>query len=92
MGVTNKETGNLKRVLGLPSLFAIAVGVVVAQVVFVSILQGVGIGGSAFFVALILAFILTLCYVFTFSELALMLPKAGSISADTEVSMGIFPP
>ncbi|MGB5273500.1 MAG: APC family permease, partial [Flavobacteriaceae bacterium] len=91
MGASNKVPGELKRVLGLPSLFAIAVGVVVAQVVFVSILQGVGIGGSSFFVALVIAFILTLCYVFTFSELALMLPKAGSISAYTEVSMGHLP-
>ena len=69
----------LKRTLGLPSLFAVAVGVVVAQAVFVSILQGVGIGGAAFFVALLIAFIiLTLCYVFTFSELALMLRKGWS--------------
>ena len=81
----------MKRVLGLPSLIAIAVGVVVAQVVFISILQGVGIGGGGFFVALIIAFILTLCYVFTFSELALMLPKAGSISTYTEVSLGHLP-
>ena len=81
----------LKRTLGLPSLFAAAVGVVVAQVVFVSILQGVGIGGAGFFVALLIAFILTLCYVFTFSELALMLPKAGSISSYTEVAIGHFP-
>ena len=80
----------LKRTLGLPSLFAVAVGVVVAQAVFVSILQGVGIGGAGF-VALLIAFILTLCYVFTFSELALMLPKAGSISSYTEVAICHFP-
>lgn len=91
MDTTYTETGKLKRILGLPSLFAIAVGVVVAQVVFISILQGVGIGGSDFFIALIVAFILTLCYVFTFSELAVMLPKAGSISAYTEVSIGHMP-
>jgi amino acid transporter len=84
-------TTELKRVLGLPSVFAIAIGVVVSQVVFVSILRGVGIGGANFFIALIIAFILTLCYVFTFSELALMLPKAGSISAYTEVAIGHFP-
>ncbi|MFS4448489.1 APC family permease [Maribacter sp. 2307UL18-2] len=91
MDTTHGETGKLRRILGLSSLFAIAVGVVVAQVVFISILQGVGIGGSDFFVALIVAFILTLCYVFTFSELAVMLPKAGSISAYTEVSIGHVP-
>jgi amino acid transporter len=84
-------TGELNRTLGLPSLFAVAVGVVVSQVVFVSILQGVGIGGASFFVAMLIAFMLTLCYVFTYSELALLLPKAGSISSYTEVAIGHFP-
>jgi amino acid transporter len=83
--------GELNRTLGLPSLFAVAVGVVVSQVVFVSILQGVGIGGASFFVAMLIAFVLTLCYVFTYSELALLLPKAGSISSYTEVAIGHFP-
>ncbi|WP_282159954.1 APC family permease [Ulvibacterium marinum] len=91
MKADQSESGALKRILGLRSLFAIAVGVVVAQVVFISILQGVGLGGSHFFVALLIAFILTLCYVFTFSELALMLPRAGSISAYTEVAIGHMP-
>lgn len=81
----------LKRVLGMPSLFAVAVGAVVAQIVLVSILQGVGIGGATFFVAIFLAFLVTLCYIFTFSELSLMMPKAGSICAYTEVSIGNFP-
>ena len=91
MKAPQNHVGQLKRSLGLPSLFAVAAGVVVAQVVFVSILQGVGIGGASFFVALLIAFILTLCYVFTFSELALMLPRAGSISSYTEVTLGHFP-
>ncbi len=91
MNSSEGHSGELKRVLGLRSLFAIAVGIVVAQVVLVSILQGVGLGGGDFFVALIIAFILTLCYVFTFSELALMLPTAGSISAYTEVAIGHVP-
>lgn len=91
MKTAQNDSGALKRVLGLRSLFAIAIGVVVAQVVFISLLQGVGLGGSDFFVALLVAFILTLCYVFTFSELALMLPQAGSISAYTEVSIGHMP-
>lgn len=81
----------LKRVLGLGSLFAVAVGTVVSQVVFISILQGVGIGGANFFIALVIGFVMALFYVFTFSELALMLPKAGSISMYTEVSIGHFP-
>jgi amino acid transporter len=90
MKLKAKAQSELKRILGLRSLFAIAVGVVVAQVAFVSVLQGVGIGGANFFVALVIAFILALFYVFTFAELALMLPKAGSLSMYTEVSLGHF--
>ena len=49
MKTIQNPASQLKRILGLPSLFGVAVGVVVAQVVFVSILQGVGIGGAGFF-------------------------------------------
>ena len=48
MKTSANNSGRLKRVLGLPSLIAIAVGVVVAQVVFISILQGVGIVEALF--------------------------------------------
>jgi amino acid transporter len=81
----------LKRVLGFPSLYVIAIGVVTAQSCFVSTLQGAGIGGGSFFIALIIAFCLTLCYVSTYSELSLMMPKAASISLYTAVAMGHFP-
>lgn len=86
-----KKNGQFKKTLGLPSLIAVGVGIVVAQGCFVSILQGVGINASAFIPAIFIAFILTLCYVFTFSELSLMMPKAGSISTYTEVAIGHFP-
>lgn len=81
----------LKRVLGFPSLFGIAVGLVVAQGVLVGILQGLGIGGATFFVSIMIAFVMTICYIFTYSELSLMMPKAGSFSSYTEVSIGHFP-
>ncbi len=88
---TIEPTTNLKRVLGFPALFVIAVGVVTAQSCFVSTLQGAGIGGANFFIALLVGFVLTLCYVSTYSELSLMMPKAGSISTYTAVAMGHFP-
>lgn len=91
MDNTKQGKGALKRTLGLPSLIAVGVGIVVAQGCFVSILQGVGINAGAFLPAIGVAFILTLCYVFTFSELSLMMPKAGSISTYTEVAIGHFP-
>lgn len=87
---TEKE-GALKRVLGFRSLLAIAVGLVVSQGVMVMILQGVGIGGLGFFIPLGIAFVLALSYAFSFSELSLMLPRAGSLSTYTEVAIGHFP-
>ena len=84
------ESG-LKKILGFPSLFAAAIGLVVAQSCFVSILQGVGHGGPTFFIALIIAFLLTLCYSATFAELSLMMPKAGGISTYTLTAIGPFP-
>ena len=61
-----------------------------SQASIVSILQGAGLGGGAFLIAILLAFTLTFCYISTYSELSLMLPKAGSISTYTAVSIGHF--
>ena len=77
--------------LGLKSLLAVAVGLVVSQGVMVIMLQGVGIAGAAYIVPLTIAWVLALCYAASFSELALMIPRAGSLSAYTEVALGQFP-
>lgn len=84
-------TKGLKKVLGLRSLFIITIGLVVSQASVVSILQGAGLGGGTFFIAIFIAFLLTQCYIATYSELALMMPKAGSISTYTAVAIGHFP-
>lgn len=89
--VSNQFKTGLKKVLGFPSLFIIAIGMVTSQSSVLAIVQGAGIGGGAFFMAILIAFILTLCYISTYSELSLMLPKAGSISTYTAVSIGHFP-
>ncbi len=89
--MNNSVDPALKKVLGFPSLFAAGIGLVVAQSCFVSILQGVGSGGASFFIALIIAFILTLCYSATFAELSLMMPKAGGLSTYTLTAIGPFP-
>jgi len=86
----DKSSASLKRVLGFPSLFAIAIGSVAAQSSFVSLLNGTGSGGGAFFIALCIAFILTLCYSFSFLELSLMMPKAGGLGTFTAVAGGHF--
>ncbi|MBK6840044.1 MAG: hypothetical protein IPG90_18640 [Bacteroidetes bacterium] len=82
-------TKGLRKVLGFTSLFIITIGLVVSQTSVVSILQGAGLGGGTFFIAIFIAFILTLCYISTYAELALMMPKAGSISTYTAVSSDI---
>ncbi len=82
---------SLKRLLGFPALFVIAIGVVTAQSCFVSTLQGAGAGGAAYFWALLISFGLTLCYICTYAELSLMMPGAGSISTYTAVALGHFP-
>nr|WP_298372383.1 APC family permease [uncultured Halomonas sp.] len=87
VAVNNKASG----VLGLKSLTAVAVGLVVSQGVMVLMLQGVGIAGAAFIVPLAIAWILALCYAASFSELSLLIPRAGSLSAYTEVALGQFP-
>lgn len=77
--------------LGLGSLLAVAIGLVVSQGVMVLMLQGAGIAGLGFLIPLALAFVLALTYVMSFSELALMIPRAGSLSSYTEVALGQFP-
>jgi len=84
-------SNTLKRTLGLTTLIAIGVGQVIGQGAFVSLLQGVGISGTGFMIAMLIAFVLTLGHAFTFSELSLMMPKAGGISTYTEVAAGHLP-
>lgn len=82
---------SFKRVLGLWSLLAVAVGLVVSQGVMVLMLQGAGIAGLGFIIPLAIGYILALTYVASFSELSLMIPRAGSLSSYTEVAIGHFP-
>jgi amino acid transporter len=82
--------GSLQRVLGFWSLFAVGIGAVTAQSSFVSLLNGAGSGGGAFFIAIIIAFFLGLCYCFSFLELSLMMPEAGGPGRYTSVSAGNF--
>lgn len=85
------DQAGFRRVLGLGSLLAVAVGLVVSQGVMVMMLQGVGAAGLGFIVPLGLAYLLALSYAFSFSELALLVPRAGSLSSYTEVALGHFP-
>ncbi len=74
--------------LGLRALVATAVGVVVVQSTMISMLNGAGLGALNYLAAIGLAALLALTYVLSFAELALMLPRAGSVSAYTETAIG----
>lgn len=80
-----------KGVLGFPSLFATACGLVVASTTLVSLGQGVGVGGYSFIMAMFIACTLMIFQALSFSELSLMMPKAGSVSSYTEIALGHFP-
>ena len=77
--------------LGLLSLLSVSVGLVVSQGVMVMMLHGVGMAGFSFIAPLALALFLALTYAWSFSELALMIPRAGSLCSYTEVALGHFP-
>ncbi|OLU23341.1 amino acid transporter [Pseudomonas sp. PA15(2017)] len=80
----------MKKALGLTALLSVSVGLVISQGVMVLMLQGAGIAGPAFLIPLSLAFLLALTYALSFSELSLMIPRAGSLSSYTEVALGHF--
>jgi len=84
--VTELRTqGELKKALRSAALLAVAMGSVASQSSFVSVLNGAGIGGGAFLAAILIAFLLTLCYAFAFLELALIMPRAGGLSTYTAI-------
>lgn len=80
-----------RKLLGFSTLFAASIGVIVAQLGMVSLMQGVGIGGWGFFVALGVAFVLALANAMAYAEMALMMPSAGSLSSYAEAALGNFP-
>lgn len=77
-----------EKALPLPALVATAVGVVVVQSTMITMLNGAGIGQFNFLVAIGVSALLALTYVLSFAELALMLPRSGSVSAYTQAALG----
>ena len=77
-----------EKALPLAALVATAVGVVVVQSTMITMLNGAGIGQYNFLVAIGISALLALSYVLSFSELALMLPRSGSVSAYTQAALG----
>ena len=91
MSSVGQHKDSFNRTLGFRALLGVAIGLVVSQGVMVIMLRGAGFSGLGFFIAMGFGYLLALSYVFSFSELALMFPRAGTLSTYTEVAIGHFP-
>jgi len=80
-----------RKILGFGALFSASIGVIVSQVTTVSVLQGVGLGGNGFVIAMGLAFLLALTNAMAYTEMALMMPEVTSLSSYAEAAIGNFP-
>ena len=86
-----KPAANKMTKLGLPTMMAICIGLVIVQGAMISALQGLGIGGMGFIAAMIVALILAQFNAMSFSELSLMFPQAGTLATYTQKAIGHFP-
>lgn len=87
---TAEVTGNQKKI-GLLTMMAICIGVVIVQGAMISATQGIGLGGMAFIAAMCMAFVLAQFNAMSFAELSLMFPQAGTLGTYTQKAIGHFP-
>lgn len=77
--------------LGFAALFAVAIGVIVAQSTIVSLLQATAIGGWGIAGAMAIGWALMMANSATYAELALMMPRATGIGAYIGAGLGPLP-
>jgi amino acid transporter len=80
-----------RKVLGLTALLCASIGVIVAQLGMVAVMQGIGVGGFGFIGAMVIAFAIAMANAMAYAEMALMMPSAGSLSSYAEAALGNFP-
>lgn len=85
-----EERVKLKRVLGFPSSYGAAVGLVVSGTAMFSVGNVGAISGNATFIAAAIALIPMMAAAFAFSELTAMIPGGGMISEYTAPALGRF--
>lgn len=78
-----------RRAVGLPTAISTVFGLIVATTVLVSVGQGFA-ASWIFLVALAIGLIAMYMQAFTFSELATMIPKAGSMNEYVRAGLGAF--
>jgi len=77
--------------IGLLTMMAICIGLVIVQGAMISALQGLGLGGTAFIAAMVGALILAQFNAMSFAELSLMFPQEGTLATYTQKAIGHFP-
>lgn len=83
-------TSKMKKI-GLLTMMAICIGLVIVQGAMISALQGLGIGGMAFIAAMVAALIIAQFNAMSFAELSLMFPQQGTLATYTQKAIGHFP-
>ena len=77
--------------IGLITMMAICIGLVIVQGAMISALQGIGMGGTTFVFAMIAALIISQCNAMSFAELSLMFPQEGTLATYTHKAFGHLP-
>jgi len=91
INTTAKPAASKVTKLGLTTMMAVCIGLVIVQGAMISALQGLGIGGMGFIAAMIVALILAQFNAMSFSELSLMFPQSGTLATYTQKAIGHFP-
>lgn len=77
--------------MGLLTMMAISIGMVIVQGAMISATQGIGIGGMSFIAAMVVALIIAQFNAMSFAELSLMFPQEGTLATYTQKAIGHFP-
>ncbi|PKM51239.1 MAG: APC family permease [Firmicutes bacterium HGW-Firmicutes-7] len=76
--------------LGMPSVIATGVGLIVATSCLIMLSQGVGFAGKGFIIAMAIACFLNILVAFSFAELNSMMPITGGLGQYTLAAVGPF--
>ena len=91
LSMASSSTMQKSTKIGLITMMAICIGLVIVQGAMISALQGIGMGGTTFVFAMIAALIISQCNAMSFAELSLMFPQEGTLATYTQKAIGHFP-
>lgn len=88
----DSSTVNSKKAkMGLLTMMAVCIGLVIVQGAMIASMQGIGMGGTTFVLAMICALIIAQFNAMSFAELSLMFPQEGTLATYTQKAIGHFP-